>query len=183
MAAVLLNRWSWPTFIHALIIGCLDELKWAEINQSAVINSLEDYLLNKVHNVALFCFIRLSCPTLSFTNFRQTEWTRVVASVAYVTIYDPEAFSLILKEKGNYEFNPSKNINLRWCNITFLRSNGDILSRNRFVKNMALWWQVITNQTEDVSVADLISGREVMEELGNEIMIPNRRSSFNSRIG
>lgn len=32
---------------------------------------------------------------------------------------------------------------------------------------MALWWQVITNQTEDVSVADLISGREVMEELGN----------------
>lgn len=34
-----------------------------------------------------------------------------------------------------------------------------------------------------VSVADLISGREVMEELGNEIMIPNRRSSFNSRIG
>ena len=41
---------------------------------------------------------------------------------------------------------------------------------------------MITNQTEDVSVADLISGREVMEELGNEIMIPNRRSSFNSRI-
>ena len=106
-----------------------------------------------------------------------------MALVAYVTIYDPEAFSLILKEKGNYEFNPSPNINLRWCNITFLRSNGDILSRKRFVKNMALWWQVITNQTEDVSVADLISGREVMEELGNEIMIPNRRSAFNSRIG
>ena len=41
---------------------------------------------------------------------------------------------------------------------------------------------MITNQTEDVSVADLISGREVMEELGKEIMIPNRRSSFNSRI-
>ena len=87
------------------------------------------------------------------------------------------------KGEGNYEFNPSPNINLRWCNTTFLRSNGDILLRKRFVKNMALWWQVITNQTEDVSVADLISGREVMEELGNEIMIPNRRSSFNSRIG